>query len=159
MFQMKLNRLALATVGMLFAAGCAETETLPVEEKKAAAAEKSAPETFAEAVDQLVKLDTTVRTAFAAKDEDTAHGPLHDVGHLLEDTVALSAKADLTEDQRQAVQKAVDSLFDAYGAVDEMMHGGDGKTYDEVVTDIDAALAVLKSANKTDGATDNESDK
>ena len=104
------------------------------------------PETYAEAVGQLVSMDKTIRDAFAANDADTAHGPLHDIGHLLEEVTELAQKETMSEEQTAAVQQAVDSLFELYGAVDATMHGGEGKSYDEVKNDIDAALATLTSA-------------
>ena len=105
------------------------------------------PETYAEAIEQLTSIDQTIRKAFAAKDEEGAHGPLHDIGRLLEDVAALAAKAEMTDEQRTAVLGAVDKLFDLYGAVDETMHGREGKSYDEVSSEIDTALETLKSAS------------
>ena len=108
------------------------------------------PETFAEAVEEVVRIDQAIRGAFAAKDDDGAHELLHEVGHLLEDVVVLAAKVKMNDEQRKSVRDAVDSLFELYGAVDAAMHGGEGKSYDEVSAQIDEALDKLKNAPAAD---------
>ena len=100
-------------------------------------------ESFGEAVEELAELRDTVRDAFAAEDLDTAHGPLHDVGHLLDEVSELAGKEELTEEQQTAVKSSVDKLFDLFGSVDKMMHGQEGSEYSEVSDDIDAAIATL----------------
>ncbi|MCA9074711.1 MAG: hypothetical protein KDA93_06745 [Planctomycetaceae bacterium] len=106
---------------------------------------ESRPETYQQAVEQLVSLDQTIRTAFAAKDDETAHDPLHEIGHLLEDVAALAPKTEMTEEQQTSVQQAVDKLFELYGAIDDTMHSREGKSYDEVSSEIETALKTLKS--------------
>lgn len=154
----------LALGGVFIFAGCPDSETGPVESAEGHhdhdhghGGHEDHPETYAEAVDQLESIDKTIRDAFAADDADTAHGPLHDIGHLLEEVTELAQKETMSEEQRADVQQAVESLFDLYGAVDATMHGGEGKSYDEVKDDIDAALATLKSA-VTAPSTDESSD-
>jgi len=117
----------------------------------------SQPKTYEEAVEAIVSIDQTIRKAFAANDEDTAHGPLHTVGHVLEDITELAEKAEMTAEQRQSVKAAVEELFEEYGSVDATMHGGEGKTYDEASAQIDASLEVLKgvcNAGIQEGSTD-----
>ena len=99
-------------------------------------------ESYGEAVEELAELRDTVRDAFAEEDMDTAHGPLHDVGHILEEVSELAGK-ELTEEQQAAVKSSVDKLFDLFGSVDKMMHGQEGSEYSEVSDDIDAAIATL----------------
>lgn len=162
--------------GVLIFAGCPGSDTSPDDAVESADGDHSHdhdhdhdhgddephPETYAEAVEQLVSIDKTIRDAFAADDADTAHGPLHDIGHLLEEVAALAAKEPMSEEQRADVQQAVDSLFDLYGAVDDTMHGREGKSYDEVSTEIDAALKTLQSATTAstadEGAIDESSE-
>ena len=100
-------------------------------------------ESLGEAVEELTELRNTVRDAFAAEDPDTAHGPLHDVGHILEEVSEMAEKEELSEEQLASVKSAVDKLFDSFGAVDKMMHGEEGSEYSEVSGDIDAAIATL----------------
>lgn len=101
------------------------------------------PETYAEGVGMLVELRDTVRDAFAKEDIDTAHGPLHDVGHLLEDLPKLAEKHDPLPDKEE-VKQATDELFDLFTKVDEKLHGEEGTTYAEVSDKIDAAIERLK---------------
>jgi len=142
--------------GVILVTGCSESKAPPSAAPETAAHDhdhdghsdgESHPETYEEAVEQLLSMDQTIRKAFVADDEEAAHGPLHDIGHQLEDVAALAAKAEMTEEQRTAVQQAVDSLFELYGAVDDTMHGREGKSYDEVSSEIDTALETLKSVS------------
>ena len=111
------------------------------------ASKDSHPKTYEEAVESLVHIDQTIKTAFAANDEDTAHGPLHEIGHILEDITQLAEKADLTDEQRQSVKAEVEKLFEEYGSVDATMHGKEGRTYDEASSQIAASLEVLKGVS------------
>lgn len=129
--------------------GCSETADPPAPKTASAktqepdSAEGNHPQTFEEAVKAVVSIDDTIKKAFAAKDDDAAHGPLHKVGHLLEDLNGLAEKADMSDEQRKSVKAAVEKLFEAFGAVDEKMHGEEGKTYDDVASLIEENLKVL----------------
>ena len=108
------------------------------------------PETYAEAVKALTAIDDTIKNAFAKDDKDAAHGPLHDVGDILTDLNDLANDADMTDEQRKSVRAEVEKLFEAFGAVDETMHGKEGKSYDEVASEIEASLKVLTDACATE---------
>ena len=112
------------------------------------------PETLADAVHELTELRNTVRDAFAKEDTEAAHGPLHDVGHLLEDAESLAQKAGLTEETLTSVKASIETLFDAFGAVDKTMHGQEGSKYSEVSDKIDAAIKVLQDAAAPQAAAD-----
>ena len=103
-------------------------------------------ETVGVAFHELTELYTTVKTAFAADDADTAHGPLHEVGHVLKGVKELANKSELTAEAKATVDQQVEVLMDAYGDVDKMMHGKDGSQYSEVSDKVDAAMAALKTA-------------
>lgn len=109
--------------------------------------EQAHTESFAEALTEVEELCAEIKTAFAAGDLGKADGPVHEIGHLLEELLELAAKESLSEADQQQVKQAVDSLMNSFAALDERVHGGDsaGKSYDEVATQIDAALAKLKS--------------
>ena len=104
-------------------------------------------ESFAEVLTEVEELFAEIKTAFAADDLDTADGPVHGIGHLLEELPQLAAKESPSESDRQQVKQAVDSLMDGFAAVDERIHAGEGagKSYDEVATEIDEAIAKLKA--------------
>lgn len=106
------------------------------------------PETLADAVKQLEGVAGTIKAAFAKDDAEAAHEPLHDVGHLLEQVPDLIKKSSLDDATKAEVQKASDTLFESYSAVDEGMHGSGGKKYSEVSDTIDGALKVLAEKAK-----------
>ncbi len=106
------------------------------------------PETLADAVKQLEGISATIKAAFEKDDAEAAHEPLHEVGHLLEQVPDLVKKSSLDEATKAEVQKASDTLFESYSAVDEGMHGGEGKKYSDVSEAIDGALKVLAEKAK-----------
>jgi outer membrane murein-binding lipoprotein Lpp len=101
-------------------------------------------ETYAAAVDNLNELATSIKEALTANDEDKAHDPLHKIGHVLEEIPALANKESFNDEDKEAIKKAVDELFDCFGKLDEKMHGKEGATYDEVANRIEQALATLQ---------------
>ena len=109
--------------------------------------EHSHPESFGGALTELDELCAAVKTAFAAGDSEKADGPVHAVGHLLEELPELAEDESLSNSSQQQVKQAADSLMSSFAALDERLHGGDavGKSYDEVASEIDEALAKLKA--------------
>lgn len=101
------------------------------------------PKTFAEAVQQIEGLRKAIAEAFAANDLEKADGPVHEIGHLLEDAEALAKKENVAD---EAVKKALGDLFEAFGQIDGKIHGKpDGKTYAEVAPALEAAMDVIRS--------------
>ncbi len=142
----KVSMLALALTTL----GC-EPAAKPTTDNAASASDHGHdhPETLAEAVTELQSTCATIKTAFEKGDAEAAHGPLHDIGHLLEQFPDLIAKSTLDEAGKEEVAKAVESLYESFSAVDEGMHGGEGKKYSDVAATIDASLQTL--AEKTKG--------
>lgn len=103
-------------------------------------------ETVGEAFHELTELYETVKAGFAADDKDAAHGPMHDVGHVLEELKELADESELTAEAKATVGEQVEVLMDAYGDVDNTMHGKEGSEYSEVSGKVDAAMAALKTA-------------
>ena len=101
------------------------------------------PETFAAAVEELVKERDTIRDAFAKNDAEAAHEPLHEVGHLLEAMPELAAKGPAPADAA-VVKEVSNELFELFGKVDEKLHGTEGSTYEEVAEKIDAGVKRLQ---------------
>lgn len=112
------------------------------------------PETLNEALAELTELRNVIRDAFAKDDPDTAHGPLHEVGEILEAIPELAEKENVSVENQAAAKTAVDALMDAFGSVDKTMHGQEGATYSEVSSKIDTTLAALTAACATDAVTD-----
>lgn len=102
------------------------------------------PETYAEAVAELDAMRTQISQAFAANDIEAADGPIHEVGHVLEDVVELAREEAFSDEAVAEINAAVETLFDAFGRVDEKIHGGEGATYDEVQPEIDSAFETLQ---------------
>ena len=138
MFKLPVNILA-AFVLLVACTGCPQ-QTDP-EKPKA-----TGPQTFQEAAEQLVAMKNKIRDGFAAGDVDSAHGPLHEVGGLLENLATLAEKADLPAEQLDAVKQAKETLFDAFGEIDKTLHGGEGSTYEEEAEAIQAAMKVIVGA-------------
>ena len=104
------------------------------------------PETYDEAVTELLATQKAIAEAFAAGNQDDAHGPLHDVGHLLENTETLVEKSDMDDDTKKKLSEAIEQLFASYGAVDEKMHNSEkGKDYSDVSEQIENAINELKA--------------
>jgi hypothetical protein len=104
-----------------------------------------APTTSVEGLAELTSLRNTIRDAFAANDMDTAHDPLHVVGDVLLAIPELAKKENVDSEKLASIQKAVDTLMDAFGRVDKTMHGQEGSTYAEESATIDAAVLELES--------------
>lgn len=107
---------------------------------------KHGPESLKGAIAELDSMRNTIRDAFAKNDQDGAHGPLHEVGHVLEAIPELAKKEKVSADNQAAIEKAVNSLMDAFGRVDKTMHGQEGSTYKEESATIDATLQILSQA-------------
>lgn len=105
-----------------------------------------APENLSEGVQQLVAMRDSIAAGFADNDVDSVHDELHSVGDLLENIEGLIKSSSLTADQKTNANAAIKKLFDAYGAVDESLHGDGGKEYDVVSGDIDSAVTTLKES-------------
>jgi len=103
-----------------------------------------APEDFDAAVAQVSELRDTIVSALEADDAEAAHDPLHDIGHTLEHVERYAGDLDLSEAEQEKVDSAINSLFDAFGSIDEQFHGGEGKSLDEVRDSIDASMETLR---------------
>lgn len=140
---------ALLSVSLIGCGSGSKTDAPPVsiEDAEASTAGETAhahAETYPEAVAELDGMRAAIETAFAANDLTGADGPIHEVGHVLEELVAMAKKAELGDEAVTAIEGAVETLFDSFTAVDEKIHGGEGKDYSDVKAEVDAAFAVLR---------------
>jgi hypothetical protein len=103
-------------------------------------------ESLAAALTELTKLRDTIRDGFAKNDIDAAHDPLHEVGHVLEEIPELAEKEKLPAEAITIIKASVEELFDAFGAVDKGMHGGESVKYADVSGKIDAAVTAITAA-------------
>ena len=137
-----MARLIGATSGLLLVLvlGCGPTETAkPVSghshshehEHGHTHEHASGPQSFHDAVAQLKEIQSQVSTAMENDDPDAAHGPLHDVGHLLNKIPELAADTELAESDWNEVKAEVDKLFEAFGEVDSAFHSQGDENSDE----------------------------
>ncbi|MBM4075757.1 MAG: hypothetical protein FJ267_08960 [Planctomycetes bacterium] len=63
---------------------------------------------------------------------------------MLEDLKELVAKESLTDAQKDTANKSINALFEAFGSLDKTIHSGKGKTYSDLATEIDKAIADLQ---------------
>ena len=103
------------------------------------------PNSYADAVANIEKYQGIVKAAFDKNQIDDAHDALHDIGHSIESVGTLASKEGFADADLAAAKKSSESLLDAFGAIDETLHGGKGKNYGEVSDQIDEAIATLKS--------------
>jgi Spy/CpxP family protein refolding chaperone len=106
------------------------------------------PETLADGFKQLSEAYATIKTAFEADKLDDAHGPLHDVAHLLEDMKGMVEKSEMDADAKTKVAAGVETLFDAFGKIDGFFHGGPKVDFPELDKTIAPAMEELKGLIK-----------
>ncbi len=99
--------------------------------------------TLADAAKQLTTIRDNIKSAFAKNDADAAHGPLHDVMHVLEDAKKLIDAAALDDKQKETAKISVELLSANFAKVDDLLHGAKGAKYEEVSAKIDEALKAL----------------
>jgi len=107
--------------------------------------EVKVPDTFPAAVEELGKMSASIADAYGKEDPNLAHDALHDIGHYLEALPELAKKAELSEEDQESVKASSESLLDAFQALDEVLHGLEGKSYDEVENDITSNMKTLRS--------------
>lgn len=103
------------------------------------------PETLPEAVDAIAKMCASIVDAFKGGNPEAAHDDLHEIGHLIEELPELSKEAKLSAEASKKVDEATEKLMAAFGALDDSLHGGQGKSVDDVELEVDWCLKELKS--------------
>jgi len=136
---------------LLVGSGCSETaKNEPVDSSQNHGHDHEehdhGPESLKDALAEVKSLRNTIRDSFAKNDQDAAHGPLHEVGEVLEAIPELAKKEKVSLENQAAIETAVNTLMDAFGNVDKTMHGQEGSTYSEESATIDAAMETLSQA-------------
>ncbi|TWU62498.1 hypothetical protein V7x_42330 [Crateriforma conspicua] len=103
------------------------------------------PESLGEAVEHIQEMGETIITAFESGDAEAAHHELHEIGHAIECLPGLAQKADLTSEQKDAINNATEALMDAFGELDGTLHGGDDVEIDDISKQISDQIEKLKS--------------
>lgn len=102
-------------------------------------------ENFADGVGKLRGHFETIRDALSEDDIDTAHDPIHQVGHLLESLTQLVDHVGLDDDDQATAKAAIDSMFAAYGELDKAIHGAQPVDYEAVREPLDQGMADLEA--------------
>jgi hypothetical protein len=137
---------ALSIVAMSFAlVGCDPMPKKPAPGGHDHAHSHEGPDSYSAAVTDIEKYRGIVKTAFENNKIDDAHDALHDIGHAIESIGTLASKEGFAEADLASAKKATESLLDAFGAIDETLHGGKGKSYSEVSEQVDQAITTLNS--------------
>ncbi|MEM6691617.1 MAG: hypothetical protein AAF664_19465 [Planctomycetota bacterium] len=102
------------------------------------------PTTIAEAIEHTRELAATIKAGFEAKEPESVHGALHEIGNALGQLETMVKKAEMPEDAAAAANAAVEDLFSAFGDLDDTLHDRGEATFDSVSEKIDAAFATLE---------------
>lgn len=135
----------------IFAVGVALVGCEPMPTKPAAGEHEHShegPANYTSAIADIEKYQGQVKAAFDKNQIEDAHDALHEIGHAIEAVGKFAAQEGLAEEDVATAKKAAESLLEAFGAIDETLHGGTGKNYGEVAEQIDTAIATLKSLSK-----------
>lgn len=127
--------------------GCPAPATAPEEEAANHAGHDHAdghdhPHTLAEAHEQLAQMAGEIKAAFQADTPDDAHHAMHEIGNVILEIPELAKQAGAAT--AEEAKQLTDDLLDGFGKLDNMMHGGDKVTWDDVSEKIDAAMEKLE---------------
>lgn len=110
------------------------------------------PETLAGLLDELSEKYLAIKGAMEKGDTEAAHGPLHDIGHLLESDHAvvpeLLKKSSLDDEAKAKFTAATTKLFDEFLKLDGTFHGGPGVEWADLDKNIAPAMEELKGLIK-----------
>ena len=105
-----------------------------------------APRELGALVDAISQHSEAIAAAFSSGKQDDAHGPLHEIGHLIQKLPDAAAQSDLPESDWTEVKQAADQLMTAFGKVDSLFHGSqDGVIFDQIESDVTTAMEVLRA--------------
>lgn len=106
------------------------------------------PETLADGFKELSESYSVIKKAFEDSKPDDAHGPLHDIAHLLEDVKGLIGKSELDDDTKAKISANVEKLYDGFTKIDEFFHGGPAVDFAEVDKTLAPAMQELQGLIK-----------
>ena len=107
------------------------------------------PESLLEGLQQLSDAYMVIKNVMEKGDADAAHGPLHDIAHLLEeDLPGLTQKSDLGDDVKSKLTASWNGLFDQFGKLDGFFHGGPKVEWADLDKQISPIMEELKGLIK-----------
>ena len=106
----------------------------------------SAPQlSLKETLAKVDKLAVKISEGMEDGETEKAHGPIHDIGHILERVPKMIDASSLGDDDKKTLKQSVDVLIESFGAVDAKMHGKeDGAEFSDVKDKIDEALESIR---------------
>ena len=143
LMQYKIQAIALTCV-LGAVVGCKPSTHAVAEAGAEHSGHNDATANFGEAYNRLVTHKTNIQAAFEKSDPESAHDDLHQIGHAIESLAAVARKSGITDADLLSVEVAAKSLFEVYGRLDEMLHGGDDVAYKDVAGEIDSAISALE---------------
>ncbi len=154
MNQLRLGWLALFAISGLVTLGCSSSSMESTNAPPVAADDlehihddhdgHGHPENYADAVTALESISDEIRESLAKGDMDAADGPVHEIGHVLEDIGPFAKEAGLSEADQTTVDEAVGKLLDAFGVVDKKIHAAETASYDDIADVVSESLGTLK---------------
>jgi len=162
-----LGATSLALAGLMFVSGCGETAPPPAPQSHGPGAPASHDghghehadgdaghshgdhdhtlTSLADGLAQLTKYQQEIQAAFEKKAPDEGHDALHEIGHVLEAVQEFAkGQESYSEEDKAAIQGAKEALLDAFGTLDESMHGGEAIEYSEIDAKVKEAMAKLQ---------------
>ncbi|MHB8973356.1 MAG: hypothetical protein ACYC3X_24615 [Pirellulaceae bacterium] len=101
--------------------------------------------TFAAGVAALHEHYEEIKAAFAQGDAAKADEPLHHVGSLLESLPELAKTAALSTVDAEKLNQSVQTMFEAYGKIDEAIHQSKEADYPAVAEQLDQSMTAIRS--------------
>lgn len=129
----------LFTAWLLVVGGCDR----PTESNTAdAVADQTAPElTLKQSLDKVHGLATKIGQGFTDGEHEKAHGPMHEIVHLLEELPRKVDSSDLAVDVKKSLNDSIKTIMDSFDKVDAKLHGDEnGVEFSDVKEKVDAAL-------------------
>lgn len=101
-------------------------------------------ENYDDAVAELVEMQTKIKDNIGNGNTEAAEGPLHDVVHVLEIIGNFVQNSDLDDEAKKSCTDAIENLYGSFNAIDDKLHGDEGKDYDEVSEQIETSIKTLQ---------------
>ncbi|TWT72720.1 hypothetical protein Pla123a_40190 [Posidoniimonas polymericola] len=112
--------------------------------------------TLVGAYEELEHMAADIKSSFQADKPGDAHDAMHEIGHVILSIPALAEKAGVGS--ADEVKQVTDDLMDGFAKLDDVMHGGDKVTWDDVSAKIDAAMQKLEGWLPADAHADHDHD-
>lgn len=154
-----LRLLLLVSLAMTIAGGCqrasSEVELRPEEsqhnEHEQGNHQQDQDEASGDSLEsqlaEIKSLDQSIAKILKSETPGEAHSLLHEIAYALQ-TLQASVKEQAHPEQ-ESIHQTIENLLDYFAEIDAIFHGGEGATYEEMATKINAAFEQLSQLLKT----------